>query len=193
MWSLNSLQSRIRVKEVKITPHNHEDLTGVHQRRQEAQNAMTKYGVIPENLKLPYPIHKTVWENTSNYIRFRELISLGNIKAAKYIKDIRIKAYKVKVQVRRVELAQGEVDVNYMLRQIDKLHMGAMQLAHKVVIDNENSNIDIEIYPDGIPSPFPTLTRTSTTYEINRRGPIEASTSYINDHLRLRFVNHQTR
>ena len=43
-WNLDSLQARLRIKEVQLNPHNHEDLTGVQQRRQDPQ----KYGRMPE-------------------------------------------------------------------------------------------------------------------------------------------------
>ena len=91
-----------------------------------------------EELKLHFPIYQAVRKDNPNYVRFRELISSGNLKAAKEIKDKLIKAYEAKVQVRRAELHQEPIDVNDMLGEIEDLHMGPMELAREVSMDKED-------------------------------------------------------
>ena len=93
-------------------------------------------------------------------------------KVAKEIKEKLIKAYEAKVQVRRDEINQGNIDVNNMLGKIEDLHMGPMELAQEVSMDNETSNIDIEVYPYVVLALCPTLTPTSTTQVINCRDSI---------------------
>ena len=67
-----------------------------------------------------------------------------------------------------------------MLGGVDDLHMGPMELAREVSMDND-INPDFEIYPNVVPAIFPNLTTTTVEQLINRRGPIQDrdTSSYI--------------
>ena len=90
-------------------------------------------------------IYQAVRGDNPNYIRFRKLMSSENLKVAKEMKETLIKAYEAKVQVRRAEMNQEHIDVNEMLREIEDLHMGTMELAREVSMDKKTSDIDIEL------------------------------------------------
>ena len=121
-WTLEYLQAQLRIKEVQLSPHNYEDLTSIQQCRQ-AYRQPDKTRVL-EALRLSYPIYKAVRKDNPSYLKFRELISSGDMKAAKITKDKLIKAYEAKVQVRRTELLNDTIDVEDMLGDIDDLYMG---------------------------------------------------------------------
>ena len=177
-WTLDYLQAQLRIKEVKLIPHNYEDLTGIQQRRQPyKQPEGTR---LPEALKLPYPIFKVVSKDNPSYLKFRELFSSGDLKAAKLIKDKLIKAYEAKVQVRRTELLNDTIDVDDMLGDIDDLHMGPMELTEEVTLDSD-INLDLELYPNVVPAPCPDLTPITLDQVINRRGSVNenSTSSYI--------------
>ena len=122
--------------------------------------------------------NRPIKENNPTYLRLHQLISFSNNKAVKDIKYKLIKAYEAKVKIRRAELAQENIDVDDMLGEIEDLHMGLMEHAGEIVL-NEDLNVDIEIYPEIIPAPCPNVTPTSISHVINCRGPIEVTTSYI--------------
>ena len=117
-------------------------MTGIQQRRHAyRQPEGTR---IQEDLKLTYPIYKAVRKDNPSYLKFRELISSGDLKAAKIINDKLIKAYEAKVKVQRTELLHDTINVDDMLGNIDELHMGPMELAGKVPLDNDiNPDLDL--------------------------------------------------
>ena len=97
-WTLEYLHAQLRIKEVQLSPHNYEDLTGIQQRRQG--HRYPDDPMIPEDLKLHYPIYKEVHKDEPSYLKFRVLISSGKVMEAKVIKGKLIQAYEAKVQVR---------------------------------------------------------------------------------------------
>ena len=172
---MESLQARLHIKEVQLNPHIYEDLTGVQQRRQQKPT----HPRFPDEIKLPFTIYQASKNNNSNYVRFRELISSGNIKSEKEIKDKLIKAYKAKVQVRQTELHQAPINIDDMLGEIEDLHMGPMDLATEVSMDKEYNNVDIKLYPNVVPAISPNLNTTSLKQVINCRCLVKTTSSYI--------------
>ena len=169
-WTLEYLQAQLRIKEVQLSPHNYTDLAGIQQRRQAYQQPAGPRFL--EDLKLPYHIYKVVRNDNPSYLKFRELIYSGKLTKAREIKDKFIKAYEAKVQVRRAELLHDPIDVHDMLGEADELHMGPIELAKEVYLDND-INPDFDLYPNVVPAIPPDLTPITLEQVINRRDPVQ--------------------
>ena len=63
-WDLEKLQEKLRMKEIKHTPHSHKSVIGAKQRRQGRRSASSEnyspkndsHKVVPNKLRLPYGI-----------------------------------------------------------------------------------------------------------------------------------------
>ena len=120
-WDIDTLQAQLRVKEVRLNPHNYADLNEVVQMRQKRpppkrdNTQDLKKTDIPRECWLPYPVYKAVRTDNPNYTKFFQLITSGKLTEAKAIKAELIKAYEARVHVRRSELLTDQIDVEDIL------------------------------------------------------------------------------
>ena len=177
-WDIQTLQANLRIKEVRLNPHNFSDLTKVVQRRQplphttrhDVRNQPEKL-VIPSEYHLPFPIWKAC--NThADYTKYCTLVKGEKYTEAKAIKAALIKAYEAKVKVRRSELQNDAINIDDMLGQIDDLHMGPMEEQDTIPLFNDN-NPQLDFYPDIVPAPLPNYTPITAADVINRRGKVK--------------------
>ena len=94
-WHLEKLQEKLRMKEIKRTPHRHKSVMAAKQRCQgnhspSSENHSPKnasHKVVPKELHLPYDAYNHVDRSNPNYIKFRELVNLGKTDSAKRVRE----------------------------------------------------------------------------------------------------------
>ena len=181
-WNIETLQAQLRIKEVRLNPHNFNDLNEVVQRRQtrtppnrddppkRRNNKDRNNSGLSKEFFLPWPIWKACKDHP-NYAKYCQLCTMGEITEATAIKEALIKTYEARVQVRSSELQNDHIDVEDMLGQIEDLHMAPMEQHEEVPLLNDINPI-LDPYLDVVPETPPSLTPITVAQVINRRGPV---------------------
>ena len=106
-----------------MTPHNHKVLFGIKQRRQEQEileqqslNCRSPEKPVPEDLKLPFEVHKDVSQYHVHYKMFRDLITSGKISEAKKAREKILEVWEKKngMKAKREEVTADDTDVEAM-------------------------------------------------------------------------------
>ena len=122
-WDIQTLQEQLRIKEVLMTPHNHKVLFGIKQRRQDQEileqqslDRRSPEKPVPEDLKLPFEVHKDVSKYHVHYKMFRDLITSGKISEAKKAREKILEVWEKKngMKAKREEVTADDTDVEAM-------------------------------------------------------------------------------